>query len=119
MLTNEQLLTIIAATTAFLSGLSGLVWKLFNRWLDDRKEDRGERRSERDASTQATVAVAKAMTEMSLRFEAFEKQLRHVEGVVDEVADEVTGRHEIPVHKPTRAATDPGYRAPKRPRQDT
>lgn len=122
----------MALITLICGVLGGLVKWIVGQWRDERKcdrdernEDRLERKADRDAQTAATVQVALAMNTMALKFDGFEKQLTQVEGAVEEVRDEVTGRHTVPPppsHKPPqRAQTAPlgGYRGPRRPRQES
>lgn len=117
--------TIIGIVTLLIGGFGGLVKWCFSTWLADRKEERAERKADREADRAATIQVATAMTTMALKFDAFEKKLESVGNAVEHVADEVTGRHDIPTRPGThgRMRTEPGqpsgYHAPRRPRQDT
>lgn len=116
-MTDAQLTAVVAAlATGGGAFIAFLKWA-FGVWMADRKEERAERKAEREAQTAATLEVAKALTAMAVRFDAFERKLDKVEQGVDEVADEVTGNHRVP----KRADTQPGsgYRPPRRPRQDS
>ncbi len=121
-MTDTQLTALMAGGAAALaSAIAFLKWG-FGIWLSDRKEEREERKKEREANTSATIEVARAMTTMSLKFDAFEKQLANVDRAIVEVVDEITDRHTIPPRPSSRMQTEPGqqgYRAPRRPRQDS
>lgn len=130
MTDGEQTVVAVLSGGGGLAAVGRFVRWMFLTWMEDRKTERGERKAERDASIKATIDVAVAMNTMAHKFDGFSKELsgvvvsvRAVETAVEEVADEVTGRHEIPVENKQRAQTQPmgiaGYRGPKRPRQDT
>lgn len=112
-MTDAQLTAVIAALSlgggAFVTFLK---WA-FSQWMADRKEEREERKQERAAQTAATIEVARALTTVSVKIDAFEKKLDNVGANVEHVADEVTGNHRIP----KRAQSQPGagYYSPRKP----
>lgn len=121
-MTDAQLTALVTAASLGGGALIAFLRWAFNTWMADRKDERAERKAEREAQTNATVEMAKAFAVFTTKIDAFAKQLDNVERGVEEVAEEITGNHHLPIHKPSqRAQTAPlggGY-GPKRPRQDT
>jgi hypothetical protein len=123
-MTDAQLAVVVGASVSAGTGFVAFLRWAFNVWMADRKEERVERKAERESQTNATVEMAKAFATFTAKIDAFSKQLDEVEGTVEEVRDEVTGRHTVPPppshQPPQRASTAPfgGY-GPRRPRQDS
>ncbi len=124
-MTDAQLAVVVGAAVSAGTGFVAFLRWAFNTWMADRKEERIERKAEREAQTLATVEMAKSFATFTAKIDSFARQLDKVEGAVEEVADEVTGRHTVPPpptsKPPQRAITAPfgGYHGPRRPRQDS
>lgn len=123
-MTDAQAAALAGAVVTCGTGFVAFLRWAFNTWMADRKEERAERKAEREAQTHATVEMAKSFAVFTTKLDAFSEQLDKMEGAVEEVADEITGRHTVPPPPgsklPQRAQTAPlgGY-GPRRPRQDT
>ncbi len=109
-MTDGQLAALLATIGAALTAFGGLMKWCFTQWLADRKEDRTERKEDRASDREATIAVATAMTTMSLKFDGFERTLNKV---ADDF-DEISGIHDSPP-KPKQKAKTPamGVRPPR------